>query len=107
MPKSDTLCSRSVRKDGGYRASSGCIESGDDLVPNSWSAFGRTVRVGVDGCLTGLENLFSSHRALRAWCEEDFFNHNHTTSIADKWTDLGIQSGISVYSIPSLLILFC
>ena len=30
-----------------------CIEGGDDLVPDSWSAFRRTVRVGVDGCLTG------------------------------------------------------
>jgi len=34
-------------------ASAGCIESGDDLVPFSWSVFGRTARVGVDGCLTG------------------------------------------------------
>ena len=62
MPKSDTLRSRSVCKDGGYCANGSCIESGDDLVPISWSAFGRAVRVGVDGCLTGLFIFFVSSR---------------------------------------------
>ena len=41
-----------------------CIEGGEDLVPISWSAFGRTVRVGVDGCLTG--HTFFITRQLEA-----------------------------------------
>ena len=31
-----------------------CIESGDDLVPSSWSDFGRTGWVSFDGRLTVL-----------------------------------------------------
>lgn len=52
MPKSETFCSRTVRKDGGYCASGSCIESGDDLSLLR-IGFGRLDWVGVDGRLTG------------------------------------------------------
>lgn len=46
------FCIRTVRKDGGTRASVCCIECGDDLDP-LLACFGRGVWVGVDGRLTG------------------------------------------------------
>ena len=67
MPKSDTLCPRFVCgfiRCGLLYESRDCTEGGDDLVPISWSAFGRTVRVGVDGCLTG--HIFFITRQLDA-----------------------------------------
>ena len=64
MPNSDTLDSRTVCKDGGRCESGGCVESGDDLVPFLWSVFGRTARVGVDGCLTGSLFFFIAGLAL-------------------------------------------
>lgn len=48
-----------------------CIESGDDLVPVSRSAFGRADWVGGDGCLTGLY-FFHCRRDLMSRCEEEF-----------------------------------
>lgn len=48
-----------------------CIESGDDLVPVSRSAFGRVDWVGGDGCLTGL-SFFHCIRDLMSGCEEEF-----------------------------------
>ena len=50
---------------------SSCIESGDDLVPFFWSAFGRGVGVGVDGCLTGCFFTFSLLLSLMLGCEEE------------------------------------
>jgi hypothetical protein len=53
MPKSEALYFRTVCKDGGFCASTCCIESGDDLDPFA-IGFGHGDWVGVDGSLTGI-----------------------------------------------------
>jgi len=71
MPKSETSSSRTVRKDGGTGASSGCIESGDDLGPFHHD-FGLGDWVGVDGRLTGA-SFFHCVLWLVQACEEEIF----------------------------------
>ena len=63
--------SRSARKRGGCsRKREAVLESGDDLVPVSRSAFGRVDWMGGDGRLTGAL-FFSLRTSFMLGCEEE------------------------------------
>jgi hypothetical protein len=63
-------------------SSGDCIESGDDLDPVLWSAFGRTGWVGVDGRLTGtFFFLFIANLAERLVVKKRSSNYIPVTTV--------------------------